>query len=82
MLPLSKSIIQLANEEKNRLKREKNASLALNQVTDPKTSSPPLAPTSLSLGNPERESDSAEATSGLTGTEYCTTPAKLAKVMG
>ena len=55
---MTKSLAQLAKENKKRLKREKNASPALHRATDQKTPSSPLAPTNLSLDNPKHESDS------------------------
>ena len=84
MSSLTNNLAKLAKESMKKCnQRQKNASPALNRITDPQTPSSPLAPMNLSLNNIEYESTSAEAIVGcLTRTLYCTAPAMLARVFG
>ena len=83
MSSLTNNLAKIAKEsKKKRNQRQRNASPALNRVTDQRTHFSPLVPTNISLTNDEDDSTSAETiVGGLIRTRYCTTPAMLARVI-
>ena len=90
MSQLKDSLQKLAKAEKQRRRAEhRTTAPAPTRVTDqtrvpssPRTPSSPMAPTTLALQSSGSESDSGLIIDGLSGTQYCTTPARLAKVIG